>query len=63
MAAPTVKINVTDVENGTYQSAGSHGYTYPTPIAVVGMTCGGSGSQLSSVNTTISTQPKSHHHE
>lgn len=63
MAAPTVKVNVTDVENGTYQPAGNHGFTYPTPIAVVGMTCGGSGSQSTAAMPIVATGTKSHHHE
>lgn len=63
MPTPSVKVNVTDVENGTYQPAGNHGMTYPTPVAVVGMTCGGSGSQSTTVNQTVTVGSKSHHHE
>lgn len=63
MPTPSVRVNVTDIENGTVQPAGNHGVTYPTPISVTGMTCGGSGSQLSVVNTTTNVGSKSHHHE
>lgn len=68
MPAPTVKVSVTDIENGTVQSAGLHGHTYPTPIAVTGMTTGGSGSQsFNTANTSATgvsgTGSKSHHHE
>lgn len=63
MPSPTVRVNVTDIENGTYQPAGQHGMTYPTPIAVVGMTCSGSGSQSTTINPVIKTSTTSHHHE
>jgi hypothetical protein len=60
MAVPGVKISPLDVETGTYQSAGNHGVTYPAIVAVAGLTAGGSGSQTSSVNTTITTGSKTH---
>ena len=63
MPTPSVRVNVTDIENGTVQPAGNHGVTYPIPVAVTGMTAGGSGSQISATNPTISVGAKSHHHE
>lgn len=68
MATPSVRVSVTDIENGTVQPAGLHGLTFPTPIAVVGMTCGGSGSQSFitanlSIQGSSGTGAKSHHHE
>ena len=68
MATPSVRVSVGDVENGAVQSAGSHGVTYPTIVAIVGMTTGGSGSQnfTNQTGTTLGSSgvhPRGHHHE